>query len=125
MKQSNYFMIFGFEDIYLEDSFVLRIDETPNVLTFFLEFVLNEKHPLFSPPKQDEVYCYQNGYIVFSNLKKSIWRERNMKVFKDAEGKTDLGNIDLMFYKDGNTYLYGDWGEVEIWSDTPKLFFDK
>ncbi|MCK6265885.1 hypothetical protein KP803_21750 [Vibrio sp. ZSDE26] len=62
-----------FADIYLEDSFVLSICESSNEISFIVEAVLTENHPLYTSPKNDEQYCYQKGKIVFQGLKYVKW----------------------------------------------------
>lgn len=122
MANVNYFELEQFIGLYLEDSFVLQIIETTESVSFKMEFVLTEDHPLFSPPKDGEAYCYQFGTIDFAELIKVKWVSKNEKLISvDANGDNDLGNIDL-FYKIGEDYfLEGDWGKVVISCKTLKV----
>ncbi len=110
-----------FKDIYLEDSFVLGIEEFEKEISFTLEAVLTEKHPMYSPPNQDEQYCYKRARLVFKDLKSVKWLERNSEPFTDADGSEDYGNIDCLELSLEGYHLLGDWGEVIICSETPSL----
>jgi hypothetical protein len=110
-----------FKYIYLEDSFVLEIEESESQLSFTVEAVLTEEHPMYSPPKQDEQYCYKRARIVFRGLKNVEWLERNSKPFTDGDGCDDYGNIDCFEFSLEGYHLVGDWGEVIIWSNQPDL----
>ena len=121
--QSNYFTIEEFENVFLEDSWVLRIRTDSNSAEFLLDVVLTEKHPLYTFPKQNEQYCYKQATINFPEVVKAIWVEVNMFPYKDLDGEIDFGNIDSFIY-DGEYYnLSGDWGELKIQSAKPTIKF--
>ena len=44
-------------DAYLEDSWVIRISETPGTVAFDLEAVLTPTHGRYTPSKPGEQYC--------------------------------------------------------------------
>jgi len=101
-------------NVYLEDSYVLAIEEGVSTLSFTLDLVLLESHPLYEKPTADEQYCYRNARIHFCQTQHVHWHARSALVSTDADGKADLGNVDT-FMKDGPTYhLTGDWGAVSI-----------
>jgi hypothetical protein len=108
-----YFSWENFKYIYLEDSYVLEIRESRNSIVFKMEFVLTKNHPLYKEPKRNSQYCYQIGNIKFIEIEEKTWIVKNLNVVNlDANGETDLGNIDN-FYKDQDTYyVEGDWGSL-------------
>lgn len=117
---SSYYDWEGFADIYLEDSFVLDICESPNEISFIVEAVLTENHPLYTSPENDERYCYKKGKIVFQELKSAKWISRNEAPFTDVSGEKDYGNIDVFELSNDKYSLSGDWGELEVTSSPVK-----
>ena len=120
---SNYYDWEGFADIYLEDSFVLGIYESSNEISFIVEAVLTENHPIYTPPESDEQYCYKKGKIVFQGLKCVKWISRNETPFKDVSGEEDYGNIDVFQLSNDHYFLSGDWGELEVTSSPVKCIW--
>ncbi len=118
---SKYYEWDKFKNIYLEDSFVLRIEESEEEISFTVEVVLTEEHPMYSSPHQDEQYCYKRARIVFKGLKYVKWLERNSQPFTDADDSEDYGNIDSFELSSEGYHLLGDWGEVIISSVPPTL----
>ena len=118
---SRYYEWDKFKNIYLEDSFVLRIEESEKEISFTVEAVLTEEHPRYSPPREAEQYCYKRARIVFKGLKNIKWLERNSKPFTDADGNEDYGNIDSFELSSEGYHLLGDWGDVIICSEAPNL----
>ncbi len=57
----DYFNFPGFENIYLEDSYVLEIKTNSTSVEILLEAVLTEQHSLYTNPKNDEQYCYKKS----------------------------------------------------------------
>jgi hypothetical protein len=121
--KKNYQDFFGFDGIYLEDSFVLEIVEKPSEIVFKVEFVILENHPRFTKPIQGESYCFINGTLVFTNVQKAVWKRRTFNKFRDANQEVDFGNIDVLFELKGKYHIEGDWGEVMITADTPSVIF--
>ena len=120
---NNYFERDEFQNIYLEDSFVISIQETKSDITFNCDFVLLEKHKMHSIPKNDEQYCYLKGYVKFSNITQIDWIKRNENVFSNNCYDNDYGNIDIFHIDNEKYYLQGDWGEVIISSKNIELKF--
>lgn len=110
-----------FKNIYLEDSFVLSIEETKRCLSFVVEVVLNEGHALYTQPRKDENYCYKKAIIVFRELKRVEWLVKQDNVYVDKNDSHDYGNIDNFMLGQNRYYLVGDWGEVMIYSAAPTL----
>ena len=121
MLRVPYSQFSGFENVYLEDSYVLDIHINPSSVEFLLLVVINEQHPLYSPPECNEQYCFRKGMLRFPNVARLAWLEKSMKPYTDATGSVDYGNIDE-FYLAGEYYnLRGDWGSLEIKSSPPSL----
>ncbi|PYE32811.1 hypothetical protein DFP83_105119 [Idiomarina fontislapidosi] len=115
MMTINYYEMTDLKNLYLEDSFVLSIDEFEGEIVFSMDFVLNENHPLYSEPSSEENYCYRKGKIKFTEPKVVRWIKRNENRTTDINGEVDFGNIDTFIKSDDEKYvLSGDWGKLEI-----------
>ena len=66
----------GFDEVYLEDSFVTQLIETEEEVSFLLDLVLREAHPRYSLPPPDEQYCFRLARLTFANPKRVVWRRR-------------------------------------------------
>ncbi|WP_236267809.1 hypothetical protein, partial [Pseudomonas simiae] len=73
-----------FANVYLEDSYVLAIEEGISTLSFVMELVLLESHSLYVKPASDEAYCYRNAHIHFCLTQRVLWHDRSVLVFRDA-----------------------------------------
>ncbi len=118
---SKYYEWDNFKNIYLEDSFVLGVEESDCQVSFAIDMVLTEEHPMYSSPHKDEQYCYKSGKILFQKVKLVRWLSRNMRPFTDVDGRDDYGNIDLFELFSEMYHLSGDWGEVVIVSNHPEV----
>ena len=121
LKMSEYYEWRYFENIYLEDSYVLEIKESNEQLSFIMDIVLHENHYLYSKPLQGEQYCYKKGKIVFRRLNSIKWISRNLKPIIDIDGTEDFGNIDCFELSSDGYYIEGEWGEVIVDSAPPVL----
>lgn len=110
----NYYEINDFENLYLEDSFVLGIETSSEGVVFIMDFVLTERHPNYSQPSPEENYCYCKGRIKFIKPNFVNWISRNDSNFIGKDHESDLGNIDSFFFDGDKFVLSGDWGELEI-----------
>lgn len=110
----NYYEIPMLSNIYLEDSYVLAINEGVNSLAFELDVVLTEKHSKYEKPRAGEYYCYRRASLRFSHVESLEWVERQFFAFSDAAGEIDFGNIDSFCCAEGWCLLSGDWGRVKI-----------
>src|SRR5437868_2325758 len=111
-------------NVYLEDSFVLAIDETPATLSFRLEAVLTRPHPRYHQPRPDEAHCYADAVLTIAEATKIEWVTRSAQTYRDATGEEDLGNIDSLQRHDDHYEITGDWGHVRIYSTAaPQLTF--
>ncbi|BAN46029.1 hypothetical protein [Metapseudomonas resinovorans] len=121
----NYYELSSLNNIYLEDSYVLEIEEKENTLIFKLEAVLTENNPSYTPPRAGEQYCYSKATLGFYGIHLIKWLERNRKEFPDKTEKNDYGNIDIFRIEDGTYILSGDWGVVEIDCDSIEFKLEK
>ena len=124
MNRKQYYDIPDLEQIYFEDSYVIRIIEKKERLIFILDAVLKEGHTLYQPPKPDEKYCYRKAALIFPVLKWIAWREKKFIPYTDADSEIDYGNIDVFYSEDSTYHIEGDWGIVELRSETPTIWFD-
>lgn len=108
--------------VYLEDSYVLAINEDARALAFRLEAVLTPRHPLYRDPRPGEQYCYVNATLTFSPASRIEWTSRTGTSYRDASDEEDQGNIDYLESENGEYHLGGDWGEVRVWSPHPPAF---
>ncbi|MDT8911403.1 hypothetical protein [Amycolatopsis sp. PS_44_ISF1] len=110
--------------VYLEDSFVLAIDETPTTLSYRLEAVLTQAHPRYHEPPPDEAHCYADAVLTIADITKTEWITRSAQPFRDATGEEDLGNIDRLQRHGDHYEIAGDWGHVRVYSTAePRLIF--
>ena len=119
---TNYSQIADLRNIYLEDSYVLAVDEQVDAITFRLDAVLTPEHPAYRAPGPDEQYCYRKGTLTFAHAKRIHWIQRSFKTYVDAAGEEDLGNIDSLTVSDGTFTVEGDWGVVKIESRSEPSF---
>lgn len=123
MARREYYELNEFENIYLEDSYVLGVLEKDDAIEFEVDMVLTEKHPLYEIRPGNEQYCYRKAKIIFSEVQDVEWNEKRMEKFTDATGEVDYGNIDELYFENGTYYLVGDWGRVKIKSKQPEVRF--
>ena len=114
-----YYSIPSFNEVYLEDSFVLSIVKSNDSVEILVEAVLREHHPKYNSPKPGEQYCYKKGRLLFKGITQHSWLEKIMKPIKDIDGEVDYGNIDWFYLEDGHYRIGGEWGELDIISDEP------
>lgn len=117
MTAQPYWDLAGLDQLYLEDSYVLGIEEEAGTVRFQMEFVLREGHPAFQPPGPDQQYCYRRGELTFVGANDIVWQERREVVSWDARGEHDLGNIDALYLENGWYRAEGDWGSIKLHAD--------
>jgi hypothetical protein len=122
MDRVDYWNFPGFEDIYLEDSYLLDLQTNSQVVAR-VEAVLKESHPAYSPPKSGEQYAYKDILIIFPNVESYRWLGKKMTPTRDPDGRIDYGNIDELYSLKGKYYMAGDWGKIEIVSDPPTVSY--
>ncbi len=107
--------------IYLEDSFVLGLQEVDDVLAFEMEFVLTPEHPDYRPAQPNQQHCYARGELRFVRPRMVDWIRRTLCTSTDATGEVDFGAIDALTLEAGRYRLEGDWGEVQLNADTVEV----
>lgn len=118
----DYYELNGFENIYLEDSYVLDIIDNfeEEVVIFLLDLVLLETHDLYKQPENDEKYFYKKGKIVFECILSLLWHEKTFEKTKALKLKNiDFGNVDIFVYENDKYNLSGDWGNLTIKTNHP------
>ena len=114
----------GFDNVYLEGSFVLGMSEQPGRLEFDMEVALCPGHVNYGVPKSDEQYCYKRGKLAFPDVTSVEWVEKDFSGYKDASGEMDYGNIDGLTEIDPGWFeVFGDWGHVRIYSSEPEIHY--
>lgn len=119
----SYEKINGFQNIYLEDSYVLDIEIRYGIVKFYLDFVLTPEHEFYTPPKENEQYCYKKGIIVFDKVTKIQWFDITGIPATDANNSIDYGNIDSFVFNDGLYILNGDWGNMELAAQSVNIVY--
>jgi hypothetical protein len=112
----------GFEELYLEDSWVLDVVAHPQSVEVVCEFVLCEGHPRFGPPQPGEQQCYSRGVIRFSGVRRLDWTsieggEVLLRPAVDRDGSVDWGNIDHFEFGPNLFDLEGNFGHLRIEAD--------
>lgn len=118
---ANYWAVPGFEDLYLEDSWVLGIRPGGGTLTISADLVLRESHPAYRAPRPGEQYCYRKGLITFDDVTALSWADRGHVPATDAAGEEDLGSFDQFEVEDGSYVLAGDFGRIVLTSKPPTV----
>lgn len=119
----DYSKLSGFEELYLQDSYVLDIFNDEKEVHFSMEFVLTERHPKYRPPRSGEQYCYKRGIIQFPCIAHVNEFVRQAVVSRDATGETDMGNIDTFLWQGKRYRLAGDWGRLDVVCGNPIVSF--
>jgi hypothetical protein len=108
----------GFENVYLEDSYVLGVEARPGLGRFELEVVLTPSHAEYEAPPPGTFECYVRGALAFGGVSELEWVEQGSPPATDASGEVDYGHIDSMSW-DGTTFeLDGDWGSMRLSAET-------
>lgn len=118
---SDYTSIPGFEDVYLQDGWILSIRAEPGSVVLDLDVVLNEAHPAYAPPVPGEQYCYR-GTIRFERVESLTWTRQSLVVpALDASGEQDFGSINEFEIRRGQYAIEGDFSRLEITSSRPTM----
>ena len=107
----------AFDNILLEDTFVLSWHQASTSLTFNVLASLLQSHPEASPPARDEWACYRSGVIQFSGVSSvdGLLRQESVKPTTDPDGSVDYGCIDdLSLVRPGEYRIAGEFGVVTV-----------
>ena len=116
----DYSSLKGLSGVYLEDSYILGIQEGKNYLLFELDAALTPESPGYTPP--NEQCCYARSELLFDRITGTEWKQRTPQPYRDATGEVDYGNIDVSETLKGGYRIEGDWGSVHIWSEALPSF---
>ena len=95
----------GFENVYLEESYVLAIEARPGTVSFELEVVLTPEHPEYAPPPLGIFACYREGRLDFEGVTYLEWSGQGSPPISDPSGEPDYGQIDAF----GWDYVHPRW----------------
>ena len=113
----------GFEELYLEDSFVLSFDVSPMRLRIEIEAVLCAGHPRYHEPRPNEQHCYLRGSIRFIDARSIAWSGLGeVMPAIDARGDMDYGGIDGFWVEDETYTLEGSFGTLVITTSALPVF---
>ena len=107
----------AFDNILLEDTFVLSWHQTDASLTFNVLASLLRNHPEALPPANGEWACYRPGVIQFSGVSSvdGLLRQESVTPIKDPDGSADYGCIDdLSLARPGEYRIAGEFGVVTV-----------
>jgi hypothetical protein len=121
MTMPDYWSIPGFENLYLEDSWVLDITARPGVLELVVDLVLREPHPSYEPPKTGEQYCHRRGVVRFQGVSSLRWEGQGSVPAVDATGERDYGSVDALRMTDDAYVVEGDFGRIAVASAPPSV----
>jgi hypothetical protein len=112
-----------FDAYYLEDSYVLALNESePSRLVFSLLLALAPKHPFYSAPPPTDQHCYRNGTLTFEGVGNINWKTRKFEPLRDPDGSIDYGNIDVFEIEpEGRYCLEGEWGRVTLDAESANI----
>ena len=118
-SSAHYYEVFAaLRGVYLEDSFVLKIEQSPGVVEFELDARLMPDHPRYHRPYPGEYGCYERARLRLRSAGRLRLTLSGAPPAVDAGGETDLGNIDSMqsVAWDGGVAweLQGEWGELRV-----------
>ncbi|MGW1712891.1 hypothetical protein [Streptomyces sp. NPDC002156] len=123
---NNYPSFPGFENVSLEDSYVLDIAVHPGVLTLKLDLLLLPRHLEYRAPLPGERACFRQARVIFSSVRDLHWAGQSViKPAIDASGSADFGSVDSMSSLNDGYKILGDWGEINLQSDAPSLSIDQ
>jgi hypothetical protein len=107
----------AFDNILLEDTFVLSWNYASGSLTFSVLASLLQSHPEAMPPASDDWACYRPGLIRFSSVSSVTGLHPQDAVLptQDADGSLDYGCIDeLSLVGLGEYRITGEFGVVTV-----------
>jgi hypothetical protein len=107
----------AFDDILLEDTFVLSWHQVSGSLSFNVLASLLPSHPEVSPPASGEWACYRSGSIQFSGVSfvGGLLRQELVTPTTDPDGSVDYGCIDdLSLVRPGEYRIAGEFGVVTV-----------
>lgn len=121
----SYDTIPGFDNLLLEDSFVVTIRASPARFELRVQLVLLPHHPAYHRPLAGQQHCYVFGTITFSRVTALTWTGQGGRPAQDATGDLDWGGVDDLQATTDGWRLEGEWGVVTIaTNDAPTVVLD-
>ncbi len=113
-----------FQDVHLEESFVLSVTATPGRLTFYLDaYILNDS-PLWRPPKPNEVGWWLGAVLSFGGVSDLHWTDGDGPPARDATGAYDYGNIHSLSADGDRWTIHGEAGSFVLTATSVDLTID-
>ncbi|MEV7239478.1 hypothetical protein AB0N06_38150 [Streptomyces sp. NPDC051020] len=101
---------------------MLDIEVHPAVLILKLDLLLLPGHPDYQASLPGERACFREATAVFSSVRDLHWTGQSLvKPAVDATGTRDFGSVDSLTRIDNSYKILGDWGEINLQSDSPSL----
>jgi hypothetical protein len=112
-----------FDGVDLTESYVLGWGMHGDDLRFDLELALVPGHPAYTLPKPDERTCWHPGTLTFLAVRsiRGLDPQDQVRSAIDADDKLDYGNIDTFEEVAGEYRLSGDFGDVLLESNRPRI----
>ena len=107
----------AFDDILLEDTFVLSWCRGADSLTFQVLASLLQSHPEASLPPDGDWACYRHGQIQFTGVSAvaGLLPQESVVPCTDPDGSVDFGCIDeLSLIRSGEYRIAGEFGVVTV-----------
>ena len=107
----------AFENIQLQDTFVLSWNQSPNSLVFHVLASLLQSHPDASPPIRGEWACYNPAIIQFTDMTSvtGLLSQESVRPTKDPDGSVDYGCIDSLESPHPGQYrMSGEFGSITV-----------
>ena len=107
----------AFDNILLEDTFVLSWRQDNDSLRFEVLASLLQSHPDALPPADGEWACYRPGIIQFSGVSaiRGLLPQESVVPTTDPDGSVDYGTIDgLALVGPGEYRVAGEFGVVTV-----------
>jgi hypothetical protein len=117
----------GFDDILLEDTFVLAWHQDSESLIFHVLASLLRTHPDASPPAAGDWACYKSGTIQFTGVSsvRGLLPQDDVIRTTDAEGSVDYGCIDaLSLVLPGKYRIVGEFGNVSVVASDVSIYLE-
>jgi hypothetical protein len=107
----------AFDNILLEDTFILSWHLGTDSLTFQVLASLLQSHPDASPPASGEWACYRLGILQFSGVSdvRGLLPQESVTPTTDPDGSVDYGTIDdFALVGPGEYRIAGEFGVVTV-----------
>lgn len=113
------------DDVYLQDSWILSIDVTPESINILVDFVVVADGPHYTQPKPNEYYCYRRAVMSFSNWQHLYWYRGKSCPGSDVNNEIDYGGFDGFTTVNSHYLLRGDFGDMSFDSGKVSIIVDE